>query len=131
MAGGLSCWWVWASLMSFKANGPGAAGKGEEKGPGDSHHFTCLSLQRKREMRWSPTWEQEDAARLQIELAGFSETNRTGNEAPVDTTAPSPATMGAPRVGVRLPGTLGTSSLPASKDAHDTILAAKEGPAPW
>lgn len=67
-------------------------------------------------------------------------TDRTGrtlrdkqdrSEAPGDTTAPSPGTTGAPRVGVRLPGTLGTSSLPASKDAHDTISAAKEGPAPW
>lgn len=45
----------------------------------------------------STIWEREDPSRLQIELAGFSETSRTGREGPVDTAAPSPATMGAPR----------------------------------
>ena len=75
-----------SSKMSFKAlpaDWPGDSGKEEEETPGQHSHLTAFST----------IWKQEAASRLQRELAGYSETEGTGTEGPVDTIAPSPATM--------------------------------------
>lgn len=60
-------------------------------------------------MLWSAIWEQEEAPKLQIEMAGFSETDKAGCERPMDTPSPHHGSQGL-RMGVPLRGAMGTRS---------------------